>query len=108
MGIHGECITEYFISNKTNYISIRKTPELSSCKPYAESIHVTRSNVPTNTCKFDFQQNVISGNEAIFGMLPHAETGYFLSMAHVKGSSLIHTFESTGEAQFINSEYVIY
>ncbi|KAI8129767.1 Vitellogenin-1 [Lucilia cuprina] len=107
MGIHGECLTEYFISNKTNYISIRKTPELSSCKPYAESIHVTRSNVPTNTCKFDFQQNVISGNEAIFGMLPHAETGYFLSMAHVKGSSLIHTFESTGEAQFINSELLL-
>ncbi|XP_061389205.1 uncharacterized protein LOC133324377 [Musca vetustissima] len=107
MGIHGECLTEYFISNKTNYISIRKTPELSTCKPYAESIHITRSNVPTNTCKFDFQQNVISGNEAIFGMLPHPETGYFLSMAHVKGSTLIHTFESTGEAQFINSELLL-
>ncbi|KAL9889825.1 vitellogenin-like lipoprotein [Glossina fuscipes fuscipes] len=107
IGIHGECSTEYFISNKTNYISIRKTPELSTCKPHAESIHVIRSNVPTNTCKFDFQQNVISGNEAIYGMLPHPENGYFLSMAHVKGSSLIHTFESTGEAQFINSELLL-
>lgn len=104
-GIHGLCPTEYFVSNKTNgYISIRKTPELMTCIPYSEAVHVTRSNVPPNTCEFDHQKSVIIGNEAIYGLMPHNETGYFLSMAHAKGTTLIHTFESTGEAQFINSE----
>ncbi|XP_036228844.2 vitellogenin-2 isoform X1 [Bactrocera oleae] len=107
IGIHGKCSTEYFVSNKTNYISIRKTPELKTCTPFSEAIHVTRSNVPSNTCEFDFQKNVIIGNEAIYGMLPHPVTGYFLSMAHVKGTTLIHTFESTGEAQYINSELLL-
>ncbi|XP_030375006.1 uncharacterized protein LOC115624412 [Scaptodrosophila lebanonensis] len=106
IGIHGKCQTEYFISNKTNYISIRKTPELKTCVPYSEAIHLTRSNVP-NTCEFDHQKSVIVGNEAIYGLLPHNETGYFLSMAHVKGTTLIHTFESTGEAQYINSELLL-
>lgn len=107
IGIHGKCSTEYFVSNKTNYISLRKTPELMTCRPFAEAIHITRSNVPPNTCEFDFQKSVINGNEAVYGMLPHPETGYFLSMAHVKGSTLVHTFESTGEAQFINSELLL-
>ncbi|XP_017118911.1 uncharacterized protein LOC108140563 [Drosophila elegans] len=107
LGIHGTCRTEYFVSNRTNYISIRKTPELKTCKPYSEAVHITRSNVPPNTCEFDHQKSVIIGNEAIYGMLPHNETGYFLSMAHAKGTTLIHTFESTGEAQFINSELML-
>ncbi|XP_068157824.1 vitellogenin-5 [Drosophila tropicalis] len=107
LGIHGKCQTEYFISNKTNYISIRKTPELKTCTPYSEAVHVTRSNVPPNTCEFDYQKSVIIGNEAIYGLLPHNETGYFLSMAHAKGTTLIHTFESTGEAQYINSELLL-
>ncbi|SPP84272.1 uncharacterized protein LOC117585887 [Drosophila guanche] len=107
LGIHGTCRTEYFVSNKTNYISIRKTPELKTCTPYSEAVHITRSNVPPNTCEFDHQKSVIIGNEAIYGMLPHNETGYFLSMAHAKGTTLIHTFESTGEAQYINSELLL-
>ncbi|KRG01396.1 uncharacterized protein LOC6573593 isoform X2 [Drosophila mojavensis] len=106
-GIHGQCQTEYFVSNKTNYISIRKTPELKTCLPYSEAVHITRSNVPPNTCEFDHQKSVIIGNEAIYGILPHNETGYFLSMAHAKGTTLIHTFESTGEAQYINSELLL-
>ncbi|ALC45883.1 CG31150, partial [Drosophila busckii] len=103
-GIHGHCQTEYFVSNKTNYISIRKTPELKTCVPYSEAVHITRSNVPPNTCEFDHQKSVIIGNEAIYGILPHNETGYFLNTAHAKGTTLVHTFESTGEAQYINSE----
>ncbi|KAH8265516.1 hypothetical protein KR038_009680, partial [Drosophila bunnanda] len=107
LGIHGTCRTEYFVSNKTSYISIRKTPELKTCKPYSEAVHTTRSNVPPNTCEYDHQKSVIIGNEAVYGMLPHNETGYFLSTAHAKGTTLIHTFESTGEAQFINSELLL-
>ncbi|XP_037954576.1 uncharacterized protein LOC119684578 [Teleopsis dalmanni] len=107
IGIHGKCSTEYFVSNKTNYISIRKTPVLETCQPFSEAIHINRSNVPANNCEFDFQKNVIVGNEAIYGLLPHEETEYFLSMAHVKGTILVHTFESTGEAQFINSELLL-
>ncbi|XP_016952519.1 uncharacterized protein LOC108026214 [Drosophila biarmipes] len=107
LGIHGTCRTEYFVSNRTNYISIRKTPEVTTCKPYSEAVHNTRSNVPPNTCEFDHQKSVIIGNEAIYGMLPHNETGYFLSMAHAKGTTLVHTFESTGVAQFINSELLL-
>ncbi|EDX12761.1 GD20322 [Drosophila simulans] len=107
LGIHGTCRTEYFVSNRTNYISIRKTPEVKTCKPYSEAVHTTRSNVPPNTCEFDHQKSVIIGNEAIYGMSPHNETGYYLSMAHAKGTTLIHTFESTGEAQFINSELLL-
>ncbi|XP_055851471.1 uncharacterized protein LOC129915809 [Episyrphus balteatus] len=106
-GIHGKCSTEYFVSNKTNYISIRKTPELKTCTPHSEAVHITRSNVPPNLCEFDFQKNVIIGNEAVYGLLPHKDTEYFLSMAHVRGNTLIHTFESTGEAQYINSELLL-
>ncbi|KAH8271317.1 hypothetical protein KR018_006399, partial [Drosophila ironensis] len=107
LGIHGTCRTEYFVSNKTNYISLRKTPELKTCIPYSEAVHTTRSNVPPINCEFDHQKSVIIGNEAIYGLLPHNETGYFLSMAHAKGTTLIHTFESTGEAQYINSELLL-
>ncbi|EDV43546.1 uncharacterized protein Dana_GF16474 [Drosophila ananassae] len=107
LGIHGTCATEYFVSNKTNYISIRKTPELKTCLPYSEAVHNTRSNVPPNTCEYDHQKSVIIGNEAIYGLLPHNETRYFLNTAHVKGTTLIHTFESTGEAQYINSELLL-
>lgn len=103
-GIHGKCSTEYFISNKTDHMTIRKTPELKKCRPFNEAIHKLRSNVPTNTCKFDFQKSVIIGNEAIYEMLPNSGTSYFLNSVHVKGTTLIHTFESTGEAQYIHSE----
>lgn len=106
-GIHGKCSTEYFVSNKTKYISIRKTPELKTCTPHAEAVHITRSNVPPNLCEFDFQKNVIIGNEAVYRLHPHKDTEYFLNTAHVRGNTLIHTFESTGEAQYINSELLL-
>ncbi len=52
--INGNCTTEYYISNKTEHLSVRKTPELNSCKKVG-GIHYQRSNVPMNPCEFDFQ-----------------------------------------------------
>lgn len=52
--IHGNCTTEYYISKKIGYLSVRKTPELNSCAKVG-GIHFQRSNVPLNPCEFDFQ-----------------------------------------------------
>lgn len=57
--IHGNCTTEYYISNKTEHLSVRKTPELNSCGKVG-GIHFQRSNVPLNPCEFDFQVSVTS------------------------------------------------
>lgn len=52
--INGNCTTEYYISNKTDHLLVRKTPELNSCNKVG-GIHFQRSNVPLNPCEFDFQ-----------------------------------------------------
>lgn len=49
------------------------------------------------------QQNVIVGNEAQYTLKPQGDK-YYLSTAFVKGIAMVHTFESTGEAQYISSE----
>lgn len=54
--INGNCTTEYYISNATEHLSVRKTPELNSCNKVG-GIHFQRSNVPLNPCEFDFQVN---------------------------------------------------
>lgn len=56
--INGNCTTEYYISNKTEHLAVRKTPELNSCNKVG-GIHFQRSNVPLNPCEFDFQVNQI-------------------------------------------------
>lgn len=68
--IHGNCTTEYYISNKTEHLSVRKTPELNSCNKVG-GIHFQRSNVPLNPCEFDFQVNeiqfsILTGNFILF------------------------------------------
>ncbi|KAJ6640893.1 Vitellogenin-6 [Pseudolycoriella hygida] len=100
--INGNCTTEYYISNKDGYLSVRKTPELNSCNKVG-GIHFQRSNIPLNPCEFDFQQNVIVGNEAQYNLAPQDDK-YYLNTAFVKGITMAHTFESTGEAQYVSSE----
>ncbi|XP_037039543.1 vitellogenin-3 [Bradysia coprophila] len=100
--INGNCTTEYYISNKTDHLLVRKTPELNSCNKVG-GIHFQRSNVPLNPCEFDFQQNVIIGNEAQYTLSPK-EDKYYLNTAFVKGIAMVHTFESSGEAQYVSSE----
>ncbi|XP_055375125.1 uncharacterized protein LOC129607901 isoform X2 [Condylostylus longicornis] len=103
-GIHGKCPTEYYITDRKDHLVVRKTPELKACSPFYEGIHLRRSNVPANSCEFDFQKNVIIGNDAVFELYPHSEHEYLMKTASVKGITLIHTFESTGEAQYVDSE----
>lgn len=54
----------------------------------------------SNLCS---QQNVIVGNEAQYTLKPQGDK-YYLNTAFVKGIAMVHTFESTGEAQYISSE----
>lgn len=64
----------------------------------------TTCNCPlTFFIKFDLQQNVIVGNEAQYTLT--AQNGkHSLNTAFVKGIAMVHTFESTGEAQYVLSE----
>lgn len=76
--IHGRCATEYYIAAASSAegaagaaangrtLTVKKTSELNSCQPYAGGIHYERSNVPVNPCEFDYQKNVIVGNEAVY------------------------------------------
>lgn len=91
--------------NKTDYLSVKKTPEPTSCTPYQGGIDLsfTKSNVPINSCDTDAQQNVVTGSETVYGLKP-TSNGFYLSVAHVKGLTMVQTFESTGEAQHITSE----
>lgn len=62
--------------------------------------------MPTfKTVYFQFysQQNVIVGNEAQYTLVPQDDK-YYLNTAFVKGIAMVHTFESTGEAQYVSSE----
>lgn len=64
--------------------------------------------MPANPCEFDFQKNVVVGNEAVYELdLPSAQNAdqitYHLRSAVVTGLTIVQTFESTGEAQSISS-----
>lgn len=107
--IHGRCATEYYIARagqRNRTLSVKKTSELNSCTPFAGGIHYERSNVPVNPCEFDYQKNVIVGNEATYELIDvRDECGVFqLNSVRVTGLTMVQTFESTGEAQYISSE----
>lgn len=46
---------------------------------------------------------MIVGNEAQYTLIPQNDK-YYLNTAFVKGIAMVHTFESTGEAQYVSSE----
>lgn len=104
--IHGVCSTEYYVSSKPNdHLSVRKTPEFNTCTPYVGGIHSHRRNVPEMQCDADLEKNVIVGSEAIYDLAPHSNstTDYYLNECKIEGTTLLQTFESTGESQFILS-----
>lgn len=104
--IHGICSTEYYVSSKPNgHLSIRKTPEFNTCTPYAGGIHLQRRNVPEMRCDAELEKNVIVGSEAIYDLAPltNSTTEYYLNECRIEGTTLLQTFESTGESQFILS-----
>lgn len=112
-GIHGNCSTEYYVETKANgHLSVRKTPELDTCRPFTNGIHSHRRNVPEMKCESNLEKNVIVGNEAAYDLKPieransiaiNSTVAYHLKEAVVKGTTLLQTFESTGESQFIAS-----
>lgn len=113
-GIYGVCSTEYYVTNKPNgHLRVRKTPELNTCYPYNGGIQSHRRNVLEMECDTNSEKNVIVGNEAIYDLVPKpiettnnaSETiEYYLNRAHIEGNTLLQTFESTGESQFIVSK----
>lgn len=119
-GIHGICSTEYYVTTKSNgHLSIRKTPELNTCDPYRGGIHAYRKNVPDMNCdEENSEKSVIVGNEAIYDLAPRPlitsnntnsthTIEYYLSEAQIEGNTLLQTFESTGESQFITSKLIL-
>lgn len=105
--IHGFCDTEYLVTNHTSYYHIRKTVDLNSC-PNVGGIHYSRSNIPANPCTAKTTRKVIVSNEAIYQLRPHDVAGVYVAQVTVKGFTMVNIFESTGSAQFINSELVIH
>lgn len=114
-GIHGNCSTEYYVETKSNgHLSVRKTPELNTCIPFKNGIHSHRRNVPEMKCESNLEKNVIVGNEATYDLRPIIENSnsiatnstiiYHLNEASIKGTTLLQTYESTGESQFIASQ----
>lgn len=104
--IHGVCSTEYYVSSKPNgHLSIRKTPEFNTCSPFAGGILSQRRNVPEMRCDPELEKNVIVGSEAIYDLAPlsNSTTEYYLNECRIEGTTLLQTFESTGESQFILS-----
>lgn len=62
------------------------------------------SRINLRTENFHSQQNVIVGNEAQYTLVSQDNFKYYLNTAFVKGIAMVHTFESTGEAQYVSSE----
>lgn len=93
-----------------NHLSIRKIPELRSCDVGVDGVHNRRFNVLPNLCDSDYQKNVVTGNEALYELIPlpgddkSTTVDYLLNSVDIRGVTLINTFESTGEAQTIISE----
>lgn len=93
-------------------MSVRKTPQLNSCLQNIDGIHSHRKNIPEMMCDPNAERIVIVGNEAVYDLIPRSsvtdnETGeieYYLNTVNVKGSTLLQTFKSTGESQFIISK----
>lgn len=57
-------------------------------------------------CDADLEKNVIVGSEAIYDLAPLSNsnsTDYYLNECRIEGTTLLQTFESTGESQFILS-----
>lgn len=111
-GIHGICSNEYYVSEKSNgHYSVRKTPELNTCTPHFGAIHSHRANVPEISCSNDHEKIVIVGYEAIYDVSPidanATATIYHLNEAQIEGNSLLQTFESTGESQYIVSKLTL-
>lgn len=113
-GIHGNCSTEYYVETKSNgHLSVRKTPELDTCTPFVNGIHSHRRNVPEMKCESNLEKNVIVGNEATYDLKPidnsnsiaaNSTIVYHLHEALIEGTTLLQTYESTGESQFIASK----
>lgn len=113
-GIHGICSTEYYITTKPNgHLSARKTAQLNACHPFIHGIHSHRRNVPEMKCESNLEKNVIVGNEATYDLAPiehvngtttNQTNGFYLNEAVIEGTTLLQTFESTGESQFIASK----
>lgn len=69
-----------------------------------------RRNVPEMSCDADLEKNVIVGSEAIYDLAPllpaiesNSTTEYYLNECKIEGTTLLQTFESTGESQYILS-----
>lgn len=94
-------------------MAVRKTPELNTCTPFVNGIHSHRRNVPEMKCESNLEKNVIVGNEATYDLKPIDNSNnigtnntivYHLNEASIVGTTLLQTYESTGESQFISSK----
>lgn len=113
-GIHGSCSNEYYVAAKAdNHWAVRKTPELTTCDPHNGGIHSQRANVPVISCNQEHERTVVVGYEAIYDLSPRSgnsnssEYLYSLNEAQIDGNSLLQTFESTGESQYIVSKLTL-
>lgn len=92
---------------------MRKTPELTTCTPHYGGIHSQRANVPVVSCNQDYERTVVVGYEAIYdlssrlGQANNSKYLYSLNEAQIDGNSLLQTFESTGESQYIVSKLTL-
>ncbi|XP_055695854.1 uncharacterized protein LOC129797391 [Lutzomyia longipalpis] len=103
-GLHGFCSTSYLVTNRTTHWQVRKTIDLKSCTPHGSGIHHSRMNVPNVPCLENTERKVVVSNEGFFELRPNKNSGVFVAKAITKGVTLVNIFESTGSAQYINSE----
>ncbi|XP_059612356.1 vitellogenin-2 [Phlebotomus argentipes] len=103
-GLHGFCSTSYLVTNRTTHWQVRKTVDLNSCSPHGKGIHHSRINVPNVPCLDKTERKVVVSNEGSYELRPNKNSGVFVSKATMKGVTLVNIFESTGSAQYINSE----
>ncbi|GAB0097423.1 ATP:guanido phosphotransferase [Sergentomyia squamirostris] len=106
-GLHGFCSTSYLVTNRTTHWQVRKTIDLKSCTPHNSGIHHSRINVPNVPCLENTERKVVVSNEGFYELKPHKISGAFVAKVKVKGVTLVNIFESTGSAQYINSELEI-
>lgn len=106
-GLNGLCKTDYYVMEEDDLtIKVIKTPMLETCTPAVGGVHTSRSILPSNPCNKDYQENVIVTNEGQYILNVNPDTRQALiDSALVKSFTTVHTFESTGEAQYIGSEY---
>lgn len=116
-GLNGFCNIDYYIEkrdgNETLYV--RKTPDVTTCRPFINGIHEIRSNLPLSPCKtqdrFSIEESVVVAMATEYSLRiitdANQKESYVLRSAEVEYISNIHTFEVDGESQYVTSDLKI-